>query len=147
MKVYSLFFIICIFGLFNSNYIFDIYDIGLLEELTFEEVDDSSGFYFRVKVFDNTNKSIQLKVLNDQNLEFRIFVKGFNEFPTNEMINNSWEYIELSLKYSKSSDSLFNYYNYPISLTYNVEYLVFYVETPIYLNFLSILVNLDSLES
>ena len=147
MKVYSLFFFICIFRLFNSNYIFDIYDLEILEELTFEEVDDSSGFYFRVKVFDNTNKSIQLKVLNDQNLEFRIFVKGFNEFPTNEMINNSWEYTELSPVYSKSSDSLFNYYSYPISLTYNVEYLVFYVETPIYLNFLSILVNLDSLES
>ena len=144
MEVYSLILFICIFGLFNSNYI--IYDINLLEELTFEEVDDSSGFYFRVKAIDNTNKSIQLKVLNDQNLDFRIFVKGFNEFPNNEMIYNSWEYIELSSLYSKSSDYLFNIYNYPISLTYNAEYLVFYVETPIYLNYVSILVNLDTLD-
>ena len=143
MKVFSLFLFICIFGLFNSNYIFDIYDIELLEELRFEEVDDSSGFYFRVKNLDKTNKNIQLKVLNDQNLEFRIFIKGFNEFPTNEMIYDSWEYIELSSVYSKSSDSLFNYYSYPISLAYNADYLVFYVETPIYLNFLSISVNLD----
>ena len=107
MKVFSLFLFICIIGLFNSNYIFDIYDIELLEELTFEEVDDSSGFYFRVKAIDNTNKSIQLKVLNDQNLEFRIFVKGFNEFPNNEMIYNSWEYIELSSLYSKSSEKIY----------------------------------------
>ena len=143
MEIYSLILFICILGLFNSNYI--IYDINLSEELIFEEVDICSGFYFRVKNIDNTNINIQLKVLNDQNLDFRIFVKGFNEFPTNEMIYNSWEYIELSSLNSKSSDSLFNIYNYPISLTYNEKYLVFYVETPIYLNYFSILVNLDKL--
>ena len=147
MKIYSLILFIYIFGLFNSNYFFDIYDIKLSEELTFEEVDDSSGFYFRINAIDNTNKSIQLKVLNDQNLEFRIFVIGFNEFPTNEVIYNSLEYIELSSLYSKSNDSLFNIYDYPISITSNSEYLVFYVETPIYLNFLSISVNPDELES
>ena len=98
-------------------------------------------FFFRVKVIDITNKSIQLKVFNDQNPNFRVFVKDFNGFPSDDMIYDSWEYTELSSSYSKTSDSLFYIYNYPFSIADNTEYLVFYVETPIYLNFLSILVN------
>ena len=138
MKVYSLILYICIFGLLNS---YHIYDLQLLEEFMFEEVDDCSGFFFRVKVIDITNKSIQLKVFNDQNPNFRVFVKDFNGFPSDDMIYDSWEYTELSSSYSKTSDSLFYIYNYPFSIADNTEYLVFYVETPIYLNFLSILVN------
>ena len=143
MKKYFFIFYICLLGFISCN---DIYDIKIFEELLFEEVYDCSGYYFRVKVIDNTNKNIQLKVFNEDNPQFRVFVIGFNEFPSDDMINNSWEFIDISSTYSKTIDSLFDIYNFPFITTDKTEYLVFYVETPIYLNYLSISVNSDDNE-
>ena len=143
MKIIFLFFFIGSVITSSENYFFDIiynkeYEVDV-NKFPMNYIPENAGYYFRSKVDQNGKMQIEIKVLKNAIIEFKLDVCAFFRRPSDIQVLTHHDSCMNGLQGKKdNSDSIYDKYLYDIETTVGANYLVIHLQNYFSLNYLSV---------